>query len=91
VSAAAQIVEGSGLIAVASAAWRLYYLRLCRRVYEGTGDPTVLEQAKAVFERPPLLLGNDTKTEINHEPLPASRPSPAASRFRSWLLAHRRR
>jgi hypothetical protein len=88
-SAAAQFVEGSGLIAVAGASWRLYYLRFCRKVYKDTGDPAVLEQAKAVFERPPLLGG--TKTEVNHESPPASRSSPVASRFRSWLLAHRRR
>ena len=43
-------VAGGGLlVSVASAAWRIYYLRLCRRVFDETKDPTVLEYAKAVF------------------------------------------
>jgi hypothetical protein len=71
---------------MASASWRIYYLRIVRKVYQDTRDPAVLEYAKAVFDRPPLLGSKDA----THDPAPpASRAPRVAGRLRSWLSARR--
>jgi hypothetical protein len=62
---------GLGVFGAAGATWRVYYLRFVRKVYEDTRDPAVLEYAKAVFERPPLLGGSSA----SHHPSPLPAPS----------------
>jgi hypothetical protein len=80
---------GVGVFGAAGAAWRIYYLRLVRKVFKDTGDPDVLKYAKAVFDRPPLLGSPPDATR--DPPPPTSRWSGVASWLRSWLSARRRR
>lgn len=81
---------GLAVFGAAGATWRIYYLRIVRKVYEDTHDPAVLEYAKAVFERPPLVGGLPGP----HRP-PSSPPAPrryrVVSRLRSRLLERRPR
>ena len=73
---------GLGIFGAAGAAWRIYYLRFVRKVYKDTKDPAVLEYAKAVFDRPPVL---GSPPEVMRDPPPPLPPASRRSRVGSWL------